>query len=318
MLRSISTRDNFTSPKNEKSNRTTTGLPFHQCYVEEQSRSLNSFVLQAFKTLRSLHRKLQTLEENKILQPQPDRAAMSKSTSNGEISTSHDKMSSVSSRKNMLIKKAARKGAEKRALIKEFTSEAQIEELRKSMKYKYQGRNVLGVRNIEDWINTLEIGNVMQLNPMNPRELTQKISNLHEMQKDPMLEKLVLLIVGFFSIATEMRLMAGEAQQEQIFKESELWHTQSVFFGSYYLPQDCPLVIHVIQSYLKHYPKAAEAPEPEPQIIETVQIDSKRKSCSPKSVKKTKPKPPPLELQTGGGSKTKILKKYIIKKVPSP
>jgi hypothetical protein len=32
----------------------------------------------------------------------------------------------------------------------------------------------------------------------------------HEFQKDPMLEKLVLLIVTFFSIATEMRLIAKE------------------------------------------------------------------------------------------------------------
>lgn len=38
--------------------------------------------------------------------------------------------------------------------------------LRKSDRYKYAGRNVLGVRQLEDWINSLEIGHVMQLNPM--------------------------------------------------------------------------------------------------------------------------------------------------------
>jgi len=67
---------------------------------------------------------------------------------------------------------------------------------------------------MEDWINTLEIGNVMQLNPMNPRELTQKVNNYHELQKDPMLEKLVLLVVGFFSIATEMRLMCKDNKED--------------------------------------------------------------------------------------------------------
>lgn len=37
----------------------------------------------------------------------------------------------------------------------------QIDMLRKNDKYKYAGRNVLGVRQIDDWINNLEIGHVM-------------------------------------------------------------------------------------------------------------------------------------------------------------
>jgi len=36
-------------------------------------------------------------------------------------------------------------------------------------------------------------------------------------------------------------------------KWSELWHAQSVFFGSQYLPQQCPLVTHIATSYNKHY-----------------------------------------------------------------
>lgn len=52
-----------------------------------------------------------------------------------------------------------------------------------------------------------------------------------------MLEKLVLLAVAFFSIATEMRLISSEeAIANQEFEKSELWHAQSIFFGSYYLP----------------------------------------------------------------------------------
>jgi hypothetical protein len=36
----------------------------------------------------------------------------------------------------------------------------------------------------------------------------QNIGKHHEFQKDPMLKKLVLLAVAFFSIATELRMMA--------------------------------------------------------------------------------------------------------------
>ena len=51
-----------------------------------------------------------------------------------------------------------------------------------------------------------------------------------------MLEKLVLLVVAFFSIGTEMRLIVDEDKQSDMFKQSELWHAQSVFFGSYFVP----------------------------------------------------------------------------------
>lgn len=43
--------------------------------------------------------------------------------------------------------------------------------LRKSDKCKYVGRNMLGVRKFDDWINALEIGNIMHLNPLTTQEL---------------------------------------------------------------------------------------------------------------------------------------------------
>ena len=48
----------------------------------------------------------------------------------------------------------------------------EIETLRKSERYKFQGRNMLGVRKLDDWINNLEIGNIMHLNPLSTSELT--------------------------------------------------------------------------------------------------------------------------------------------------
>ena len=49
----------------------------------------------------------------------------------------------------------------------------EIMKMRESTKYKTStGRNVLGVRILlEDWIHGLEIGHVMQLNPMLASEL---------------------------------------------------------------------------------------------------------------------------------------------------
>jgi hypothetical protein len=61
-------------------------------------------------------------------------------------------------------------------------------------------------------------------------------------------------------------------------KKSELFHTQSVYFGGYYLPGNCPLVTHVINSYNKHYilPKAKkEEGASERKKSEDPKVDSK-------------------------------------------
>jgi hypothetical protein len=40
-----------------------------------------------------------------------------------------------------------------------------------------------------------------------------------------MLEKLVLMVVSYFSIGTELRLIVKENRETKEFKESELWHS---------------------------------------------------------------------------------------------
>lgn len=85
------------------------------------------------------------------------------------------------------------------------------------------------MRKFDDWINNLEIGNVMHLNPITTQELIQNIGKHHEFQKDPMLKKLVLLSVSFFSIATEMRMMVqfnkrDHQSKDELQANSEMWH----------------------------------------------------------------------------------------------
>ena len=55
-----------------------------------------------------------------------------------------------------------------------------------------QYRNSLGVKSKEDWIFNLNIGNVMFLSPMENGELDYPVDRFHELNKDAMLEKIVL------------------------------------------------------------------------------------------------------------------------------
>ncbi|CDW80567.1 UNKNOWN [Stylonychia lemnae] len=297
LLQSISTRDQFTSPKlnknimttedriKKKKSRQTVG-PIN-CYVEEQARVLDSFMYDSYQIFKSLIKRLNHFllftqsKQPENFQEFEDNCVLKQFL---EVKKS---FKSNQSQKNLKF-------------VKNFASQQHVDALRKNDKYKYAGRNVLGVRQIDDWINSLEIGHVMQLNPMTAQELTQTINKHHEFQKDPMLEKLVLLVVAFFSIGTEMRLVVQEDKSKDLFKQSELWHAQSVFFGSYYIPSQCPLVTHVINSYFKHYADSQESK------IESLQIpnnhegqDTKRQRDQQGKVKQSKT----------------ILQKYLIKQI---
>jgi hypothetical protein len=75
-------------------------------------------------------------------------------------------------------------------------------------------RSTLGlVKQKEDWVFNLNISNVMQMSLLNLEELgpnstTLKLEAINEVARDSMLEKIVLISVAYFCIATEMRFLA--------------------------------------------------------------------------------------------------------------
>jgi hypothetical protein len=61
-----------------------------------------------------------------------------------------------------------------------FPSEKEIEHLRHTQRRKPTARNLLGVINRDEWIFSLNIGNVMHLNPLQTEELNAEIEPSHE------------------------------------------------------------------------------------------------------------------------------------------
>jgi hypothetical protein len=82
----------------------------------------------------------------------------------------------------------------------------------------------------------------MHLSSMNLEELSTKIDTTHELNRDAMLEKVVLLSVAYFCIATELRFISNkdsnmdDSKKERLVRESEFWHNKSVRAGCHYLP----------------------------------------------------------------------------------
>jgi hypothetical protein len=158
--------------------------------------------------------------------------------------------------------------------------EKEMDELRNKNDMKLNVRNILGIRHQDDWIFNLNIGNVMHLATMSTEELTSKLDASHELNRDAMLEKIVLLTVSSFCVATEMRFLAMKEEHErdsnappiapsmievsaqskklssmieQKRKGSELWHTKACRTGCTFLTNDCPLVTHIINNFKKHH-----------------------------------------------------------------
>jgi hypothetical protein len=112
------------------------------------------------------------------------------------------------------------------------------------------------VKEQDDWIFNLNIGNVMHLLPMSLEELNLHIDNSHELSRDAMLEKIILLSVSYFCVGTELRFLSspssskGKSEPLQYTKaDSEMWHATALENSGTFLPSECPLVSHVIMSY---------------------------------------------------------------------
>lgn len=61
---------------------------------------------------------------------------------------------------------------------------------------------------LEEEFKNYSIGNAMQINPMTYREFQERESKNHSSRT--ILEKILLMALGYFTISTELRLIAGK------------------------------------------------------------------------------------------------------------
>ena len=139
---------------------------------------------------------------------------------------------------------------------------------------KYISNNLLtnNIRHIfgntikkDDWIQLLNIGNIMYLSPLNYEDLELDSDPKYELLRDAILEKVVMLTVAYFCIATELRFLSPDKLNNKT--NGEFYHYKAVEFSSLFLPVSCPIVKHYIVSYYKHYGNDMEI-IPEGKIVE--------------------------------------------------
>ena len=115
-------------------------------------------------------------------------------------------------------------------------------------------RNIFGNEvKKDDWIQLLNIGNIMYLSALNEEDLDLDSDPKYEILRDAILEKIVMLTVSYFCIAMEMNQLSKDKNNKKINGEFFLYN--AVLFSEEYLPVSCPIVKHYINSYYKYYQK---------------------------------------------------------------
>ena len=99
----------------------------------------------------------------------------------------------------------------------------------------------------------------MQIAPLKQEEMTALRRNEEMLSRESFLDIISFLIVGYFCASTEIRFIIQLKDEISKFEhfsvegrtqESELWHTMSLDIACSFLPSDCPLLNHILLSYL--------------------------------------------------------------------
>lgn len=127
-----------------------------------------------------------------------------------------------------------------------------IDEMKRGRQFK------VGFKGSSEWVMNVNIGNVMHLMGLSVEDLAVFPQVAHEVCRDALYEKIIMTSIAYFSIATECRFLCGEGGDEVYQRESKYWHRAAVELVCTFLPNECPLVAHIISSYEKHNTLAQE------------------------------------------------------------
>ena len=156
---------------------------------------------------------------------------------------------------------------------------------------KFDMRTVLGVQRHNDWIFNYNIGDMMIIQPLSVCELKSNLGVQAEFTRDLMIEKILMTVVSNFCIATEIRFLSSSSSKYPG-QEAKIWHKRALEIGSSFLPSSCPLLHHIMNSYVRNYSEGVS--------------DSKSIEKRPKKIKNKTPNP---ELKRPRSTSTSKVKK---------
>ncbi|CAG9327420.1 unnamed protein product [Blepharisma stoltei] len=110
-------------------------------------------------------------------------------------------------------------------------------------------RSILGVQHYNDWIYKYEISDVLTIDPITPTDVKTPLGLIGELNRDLMLEKICLIAVVCYCMATELRFLYQTDKSELKRTESNVWYFKAYEIIKDLIPSESPLYQHIKQSY---------------------------------------------------------------------
>ncbi|KAM3140179.1 hypothetical protein pb186bvf_007732 [Paramecium bursaria] len=118
---------------------------------------------------------------------------------------------------------------------------------------KIEQRSLIGLLNENEWIEKFNIGTIMQLKPKQYQDICLEGEYLYEFSQRILLEKILLLSIGYFTLATECRFIENEQKIKFQYRKSQIYHLKSLYIGYNIAQSQCPYIEHITRSFQKHY-----------------------------------------------------------------
>jgi len=141
-------------------------------------------------------------------------------------------------------------------------------------------RSALGVQHYDDWVYSVNIIDIVLIQPLTVFELKSSLEPFAELTRDFLLDKVCLLLASFYCLATELRLLYG---RERLLQAHD-YHSKALQLAKDLLPVECPLTEHLRASYHRHFQVLRRSKSP-------CKPRSKHKGDSP-SPHRPRPSPP--------------------------
>jgi hypothetical protein len=118
---------------------------------------------------------------------------------------------------------------------------------------RLDSRSRIGVLQSQDALSDLSISEVMQVKPLRLQDLQATSGLWTEVQRDLVVEKVVLLLVSYFCTATELRFKYALEHNKSKLLEGKALHLKALEVGRALLEPDCALLVHFVSSFNKNF-----------------------------------------------------------------
>jgi len=110
-------------------------------------------------------------------------------------------------------------------------------------------KEMLSVSDPEDWVGQVSFSELLRLEPISLEKLEEEVGIHSEITRDNVLEKVVLLVLSYYSLGTETKSLLRDCASEKTHSESLAWLKKALEVARTFLPENSSILKQVKETY---------------------------------------------------------------------